>query len=98
MVKNMPVLRRPGFDPWVAKTSWRRAWNQLQYACLENPHGQRSPVGFSPWGCKDMDMTQQLGAHTHTHIHTHTHTVRKEGFTSMKYITSLIMDFTLTEL
>ena len=24
----------------------------LQYSCLENPHGQRSLVGYSPWGCK----------------------------------------------
>ena len=26
--------------------------NPLQYPCLENPHGQRSPVGCSPWGCR----------------------------------------------
>ena len=24
----------------------------LQYSCLENPHGQRSLVGCSPWGCR----------------------------------------------
>ena len=24
--------------------------NPLQYSCLENPHGQRSLVGYSPWG------------------------------------------------
>ena len=24
--------------------------NLLQYSCLENPHGQRSPAGYSPWG------------------------------------------------
>ena len=24
--------------------------NTLQYSCLENPHGERSPVGYSPWG------------------------------------------------
>ena len=29
---------------------WRRACNPLQYSCLENPHGQRSVVGYSPWG------------------------------------------------
>ena len=27
--------------------------NPLEYSCLENPYGQRSQVGFSPWGCKD---------------------------------------------
>ena len=23
--------------------------NPLQYSCLENPHGERSLVGYSPW-------------------------------------------------
>ena len=27
--------------------------NPLQYSCLENPHGQRSP-----WGCKELDTTE----------------------------------------
>ena len=26
--------------------------NPLQYSCLENPHGQRSLVGYSPWVAK----------------------------------------------
>ena len=34
--------------------------NPLQYSCLENPHGQRSLAGYSPWGCKESDMTEQL--------------------------------------
>ena len=25
---------------------------------LENPHGQRSLVGYSPWGYKESDMTE----------------------------------------
>ena len=29
--------------------------NPLQYSCLENPHGQRSLVGYSPWGRKELD-------------------------------------------
>ena len=33
--------------------------NPLQYSCLENPHGQRSLVGYSPWDCKESDMTEQ---------------------------------------
>ena len=32
--------------------------NPLQYSCLENPHGQRSLVGYSPWGCKELDTTE----------------------------------------
>ena len=29
--------------------------NPLQYSCLENPHGQRSLVGYSPWDHKELD-------------------------------------------
>ena len=30
----------------------------LQYSCLENPHGQWSLVGYSPWGHKEMEMIE----------------------------------------
>ena len=61
---------RPGFDPWVGKTPWRRAWHPTPYSCLENPHGQRSLVGYSPWGHKESDVTEQLGTHT-VEVHGH---------------------------
>ena len=32
--------------------------NPLQYSRLENLHGQRSLVGSSPWGQKELDMTE----------------------------------------
>ena len=32
--------------------------NPLQYSCLENPHGQRSLVGYSPWGRQESDTTE----------------------------------------
>ena len=34
--------------------------NPLQYSCLENPHGQRSLVGYSPLGHKGSHMTKRL--------------------------------------
>ena len=37
--------------------------NPLQYFCLENPHGQRSLVGYSPWGHKESDTTERLSMH-----------------------------------
>ena len=39
--------------------------NPLQYSCLENPHGQRSLEGYSPWGCTESDTTERLSIHTH---------------------------------
>ena len=33
--------------------------NLLQYSSLENPHGQKSLVGYTPWGHKESDTTEQ---------------------------------------
>ena len=41
--------------------------NLLQYSCLENPHGHRSLVGYSPQGCKESDMTERLSTAQHPH-------------------------------
>ena len=38
--------------------------NPLQYSCLENPNGQRSLVGYRPWGPKESDMIEAT-----RHIH-----------------------------
>ena len=37
---------------------WKRAW-QPTPAFLENPHGQRSLVGYSPWDRKEWDTAEQ---------------------------------------
>ena len=37
--------------------------NPLQYSCLENPHGQKSLAGYTPWGLKELDMTERLSTH-----------------------------------
>ena len=39
--------------------------NPLQYSCLENPHGQRVLVGYSPWGHKESHTTEQLSTIQH---------------------------------
>ena len=42
----------------------RRHGNPFPFSCLENSHGQRSLVGYSPQGCKESDMTE-VTAYTH---------------------------------
>ena len=37
--------------------------NPLQYSCLEISHGQRILVGYSPWDCKELDITERLTFH-----------------------------------
>ena len=61
-VKNLPAMQ----ESWVQSLGWEDPWlggghgNPLQYSCLENPHGQRSLAGCSPWGRKELDMTERL--------------------------------------
>ena len=41
-----------GSIPGSGRSSGEGNGNPLQYSCLENPHGQRSLVGYSPWGLR----------------------------------------------
>ena len=41
-----------GSVPGLGRSPGGGHGNPLQYSCLENPHGQRSLVGYSPWGCR----------------------------------------------
>ena len=54
---------RPGFDPWLVKSPEGGYGNLLQQSCLENPHGQRSLVGYSPRGCKELTERQSPPQH-----------------------------------
>ena len=49
---------RHGFNPWVWKTSWRRAWHPTPVFLLEESHRQGSLAGYSSWGHKGLDMTE----------------------------------------
>ena len=55
--------RRPGFDPWVGKIPWRRKWQPTSVLLPGKFHGLRSLIGYSLWGCKESDMTEQLHFH-----------------------------------
>ena len=53
-----------GLIPGLERSPAGGHGNLLQYSCLENPHGQRSLVGYSSWGCKESDTTEWLSTHT----------------------------------
>ena len=50
--------KRRGFDPWVGKMPWRRAWQPTPRVLPGESHGQRSLGGYSPWGCEASDTTE----------------------------------------
>ena len=52
--------RRPGFSPWFGKMPWRREWQSIPVFLPGKFHGQSSLVGYSPWGHKESDWTEQL--------------------------------------
>ena len=41
--------------PGMGRSPGEGNGNPLQYSCLENPQGQRSLVGYSPWGHKESE-------------------------------------------
>ena len=47
--------KRRGFDPWVGKKPWRRAWHPTPVFLPGESHGQKSLAGYSPWGCQELD-------------------------------------------
>ena len=56
VVKNPPAsaedVRDTGLIPGLGRSPGGGHGNPLQYSCLENPHGQRSLAGYSPWSCE----------------------------------------------
>ena len=62
-VKNLPAdAGGRGSDPWVGGESpGGENGNPLQYACLENPHGQRS-LAVAVHGVAEADTTEHAHA------------------------------------
>ena len=50
--------RRPWLNPWARKNPWRREWEPTLVFLTGEFHGQRSLVGYSPWGHKELDTTK----------------------------------------
>ena len=67
-VRDVGSISRSGRSPGGGNGS------PLQYSHRKF-HGQGHLAGYSPWSCKESDMTEHAHAsHTHTHTHTQSHT------------------------
>ena len=56
-VKNLPATQETWFDPPVGKIPWRRKCQPSPVSLPGESHGQRSLVGYSLWGHKELVMT-----------------------------------------
>ena len=57
--------RRWDLNLWVGKIPWRMKWQPTAVFLLGHSLGQRSLLGYSPWGHEELGMTEHT-AHTHT--------------------------------
>ena len=62
MVKSLPAyageIRDVVLIPGFGRSPGEGLDNPLRHSCLKNPHRQRSMVGNSPWGYKELDTTE----------------------------------------
>ena len=55
-----------GSVPELGRSSGGGHGNPLQYSGLENPHGWRSLVGYSPWSHREPDPFERLSTAQHS--------------------------------
>ena len=72
VVKNLPACRyrrikRLSLDPWVGKIPWNRKWQPTPGFLPGESHGQRSLVGYSPQGCRELNTTDLVAQSEHAH-------------------------------
>ena len=68
----MQKTKERRFDPCIGKIPQRRKWQPTPVFLTGEFHGQRSLVGYSPWGHTKSDSTERSCTHTsHTHMEIH---------------------------
>ena len=63
--------------------------NPLQYSCLENPHGQRSLVGYCPWVAKSptrLSTTPHMAPHRKQSEKERTSKVVRDGSMVLQFL------------
>ena len=68
VVKNPPANaqdKRSGFEPWVGKIPWRRAWQPTLAFLPGEAHGQRSLVSTGRQSTGSVGHAQSISVHAH---------------------------------
>ena len=58
LLANAENSRDTGSIPGLGRPPGVGDGNPLQYSCMEKSHGQSNVVGYSPWGCKESEVTE----------------------------------------
>jgi len=59
-VNSLPAIQESQVQSWVGKIPWRREWLPTPVFLPGEFHGQKSLVGYCPWGCKESDTTDWI--------------------------------------
>ena len=59
-VKNLPAVQKTGVLSLGEEDPWGRKWQTTPVFLSGESHGQRSLLGYSPWGRKELNVTEQL--------------------------------------
>ena len=59
-IKRLPAMWETQVQSWVRKIPCRRAWQPIPVLLSGKSHGLRSLVGYSPWGLKELNMTERI--------------------------------------
>ena len=85
--------KRWGFDTQIQKIPWSRKRQFTPVFLPGKSHRQRNLVGYSSWGCKESDTSEDecvlmcTHARTRARTHTHTHTLHMgANISQLRYI------------
>ena len=81
-----------GSIPELGRFPWSRKWQPTPVFLPGKFHGHRSLVGYSQWGCKELDTTERTHAHTRTHtqkVNLYTGTHKTEDNTVVEHISQI---------
>ena len=57
-VNNMPAMQETQIQSLGQEDPWRKKWQPTPLFLPGEVHRQRNLAGYSPWGHKDLDLTE----------------------------------------
>ena len=63
IVKHLPAMQETWVRSLGCEDPWRRKWHPTPVPLPGKSHGQRSSIGYSPWGRQESGTTEPLHFH-----------------------------------